>query len=119
MPMIKFSYAPHLLNDRRAGSLADNLDHMLRTSIQQVRPDKDDYRIQVFGSRQEIVKKVSPLDIEIQYHETWNFSDEEKFSISEDFKHRIRLYFGGNPEELKGKIEVRLCPVMVPKRINF
>ena len=85
MPHISFGYDPDVYREDQIIFLVDRLEVAVRKSIKTARPSVDyDYGVTIRGGpHPPITRSVAGLEINIDYHQEWEFREKERKVIAD------------------------------------
>jgi hypothetical protein len=97
MPMIDFGYNSKRYAVGEMRFLGKRIEDALRRAIKTARPNVDfEYGVTVHGCEYgPIISNMPDLNIRIDYHQEWSFTDAELGSIAEEMKKSVKQILQG------------------------
>jgi hypothetical protein len=87
MPMIEFRYDAKKISQDKAAELCAPLEEALRSALQELRPNRDDYGVFVEGDPFDAHHNQADLSIYVFYHPSWQFEEWELALLPEKMGH--------------------------------
>ena len=97
MPMMKFEWLPHYFNRDDVLELCQKADEYLRRAIKVARPSVNhEYKVMIRGNpHPSIAIGIPDLEIRVEYHEEWMFTEEERNVMSSELASYIEAHLEG------------------------